>query len=264
MKKRIKVVQRFLQDKGLYAGAIDGIAGPVTMEGLARVEGLNRQWSKNRRLTGFIQITAKEHDIETGPVDGLWGPRTDAAFEQLSHLVEHGKLQETWRPDEIVVSNPHGWPLQHSREFQEYFGERGSLLKTIDLPYEMKLAWRLSTKVRRTTCHEKISESLLRILQKVKEIYGEEDIKRLRLDHFGGCYNDRKIRNGSLWSMHAWGIALDFDPNRNKLNWGRDRARFSHPDYDEWWNCWEEEGWISLGRKRNFDWMHVQAARLPE
>ena len=25
---------------------------------------------------------------------------------------------------------------------------------------------------------------------------------------------------------------------------------------------WEEEGWISLGRARDFDWMHVQAARL--
>jgi len=64
--------------------------------------------------------------------------------------------------------------------------------------------------------------------------------------------------------MHAWGVALDFDPNRNQLNWGRDRASFSHPDYDNWWKCWEEEGWISLGRKRNFDWMHIQAARLTE
>lgn len=28
------------------------------------------------------------------------------------------------------------------------------------------------------------------------------------------------------------------------------------------WKCWEEEGWVSLGRQRNYDRMHVQAAKL--
>ncbi len=264
MKKRIKLVQKFLQDKGLYSGAIDGIAGPVTMAGLARVKGLNRRWPKTRQLTGFIQVIAKEQGIDAGPVDGLWGPMTEGAFEQLDYLARYGKVQPGWRPDEIVVPNPHKWPLQHSREFQHYFGERGTALTMIDLPYEMKLSWDLRQRVRRMTCHEKVSGSLVRVLQKVRDVYGDDEISRLRLNHFGGCYNDRKVRNGGLWSMHAWGIALDFDPGHNRLNWGRDKAAFAHPDYDEWWKCWEEEGWISLGRKRNFDWMHIQAARLPE
>jgi hypothetical protein len=264
MQKRIKIVQKFLKDKGLYSGTVDGIAGPVTMAGLARVEGLNPLWPRTRQLTGFIQITAKELGIDPGPVDGFWGPQTEAAFNQLVFLEKHGRLQPSWRPEEITVPNPNRWPLQHSREFQEYFGERGTRQTTIDLPYEMKLSWRLSTRVRKTTCHVNIAGSLVRVLQNVKDIYGNGEISRLRLDHFGGCFNDRKVRNGTLWSMHAWGIALDFDPDHNKLNWGRDRASFSHPDYDEWWKCWEEEGWISLGRKRNFDWMHIQAARLPE
>lgn len=51
-------------------------------------------------------------------------------------------------------------------------------------------------------------------------------------------------------------------PDRNQLKMGRDRAVFARPDYDVWWRCWEEEGWTSLGRTRNYDWMHVQAARL--
>ena len=87
------------------------------------------------------------------------------------------------------------------------------------------------------------------------------DIK-LRLDRWGGCLNVRKMRGGSSWSMHAWGIAIDFDPDRNQLKWGRDRAVFARPDYDAWWRCWEDEGWTSLGRTKNYDWMHVQAARL--
>lgn len=62
--------------------------------------------------------------------------------------------------------------------------------------------------------------------------------------------------------LHSWGIAIDYDPDRNQLQWGRDRAVFAGPDYDAWWQFWEEEGWTSLGRTRNFDWMHVQAAKL--
>lgn len=37
---------------------------------------------------------------------------------------------------------------------------------------------------------------------------------------------------------------------------------FCKPDYINWRECWEKEGWVSLGRQRNYDWMHVQAAKL--
>ncbi len=78
--------------------------------------------------------------------------------------------------------------------------------------------------------------SLGRIWQKVKEVYGERDIKRLGLNQFGGCFNNRKMRQG--------------------------QATFARTEYDEWWNIGEEEGWVSLGRTIYFDWMHVQAARI--
>jgi hypothetical protein len=55
---------------------------------------------------------------------------------------------------------------------------------------------------------------------------------------------------------------LDFDPSRNKLKWGRDKANLARPEYDAWWEAWETEGWLSLGRERNFDWMHIQAVKL--
>ena len=72
----------------------------------------------------------------------------------------------------------------------------------------------------------------------------------------------RKMRGGSSYSMHSWGIAIDFDPERNQLKWGKDRARLAQPDAVEFWRCWEAEGWVALGRARDYDWMHVQAARL--
>ncbi len=264
MIKRIKLVQQILKEKGLYDGAIDGIAGPKTMRGLSRIEGVDPDLPKTRQITKFIQIDATERGIGIGPIDGLWGPQTNAGFLELEHRIEHGEPQPPWRPEEIEVPNPNRWPVQRTQEFNRFFGEKGENLKLIDFPYEMKLAWDLRTRTRRTRCHKKVADSVQRILHKVKDIYGEENISKLHLDHFGGCYNERAIRNGSAWSMHSWGIALDFDPSRNQLNWGRDRAYLAHPDYNEWWKCWEEEGWISLGRKRNFDWMHIQAARLPE
>ena len=70
------------------------------------------------------------------------------------------------------------------------------------------------------------------------------------------------MRGGSQWSMHSWGIAIDFDPDRNQMQWGRDKARLAKPDLETFWRIWEEEGAVSLGRTRNFDWMHVQFSRL--
>lgn len=264
MKRRVRIVQQILQEKGFYNGAIDGIAGPVTMHGLAQIEGIDSRLPKTRQVTTFIQMEANERGINAGPVDGLWGPQTNAAFDELTYLVENGVRQPHWRPDEMTVPNPNGWPVQYSPAFYEFYGDRDSQLTMLNFPYEMRLSWDLRQKCRRTQCHERVADSLGRVLQNVKEIYGEENIKKLHLDHFSGCFNKRLMRNGTSWSMHSWGIALDFDHKRNALRWGRERAAFAHPDYYDWWKCWEEEGWISLGRKRNFDWMHVQAARLPE
>lgn len=103
---------------------------------------------------------------------------------------------------------------------------------------------------------------LQRVLSRVLNHYGMEEIQGLRLDLWGGCLNVRKMRGGTRYSLHSWGIAVDDDPERNRLKWGRDRAHFARPDYDAWWRFWEDEGWVSLGRHRNFDWMHVQAAKL--
>jgi hypothetical protein len=93
--------------------------------------------------------------------------------------------------------------------------------------------------------------------------YGPAGVRELRLDLYGGCFSPRKKRGGTSWSTHAWAVALDFDPERNRMPWGRDRAAFAHPEYDPWWALWESEGWVSLGRTADFDWMHVQAVRRP-
>jgi hypothetical protein len=70
------------------------------------------------------------------------------------------------------------------------------------------------------------------------------------------------MRGSSRMSTHAWAIAIDWDPDNNQLQWGRDRATLARPEYRDWWEIWEREGWLSLGRVKNYDWMHIQAAKL--
>lgn len=263
MTNRLKTAQQILREKGFYQGNIDGIFGPMSEAAIARVTEIPPHLPRTRRVTMLIQLSATEKGMDAGPIDGLWGPRTEGVYHELQYFFRYGKRMPPWRPEELIVRNPNNWPVQHSPEFLEFYGPKGSGCANLDLPYELKLSWELRTKVRRVYCHRKIHESLSRVLQNVLDTYGHAEIQRLKLDVFGGCYSDRRIRNGTAWSMHAWGIALDFDPTRNQLNWGRDRAAFAHPDYYDWWKCWEDEGWLSLGRARNYDWMHVQAARLP-
>ena len=164
--------------------------------------------------------------------------------------------------EELDPHRPHPWPRQTQEEVRAFFGNVGTHQTMLDLPYTHRLAWDKNVLINRYSCHEKVHDSLNRILTRVHEHYGEERIIELRLDLFGGCFNKRKKKGGSTWSMHAWGVAVDYDPENNQFRWGWDRASFARPEYDAWWKIWEEEGWTGLGRSRNYDWMHIQAPHL--
>jgi hypothetical protein len=161
-----------------------------------------------------------------------------------------------------MLANPNVWPLEREVELIAFYGKPGTNLVMLDLPYPLHLSWDLRSVVTRTQCNAKVKDSLERVLGQVLAHYGIQRIGSLRLDLFGGGFNLRKKRGSTNMSTHAWGIAFDFDPDHNQLKWTRDRASFARPEYDAWWRCWEDEGWVSLGRAKNFDWMHVQAARV--
>lgn len=152
------------------------------------------------------------------------------------------------------------WPRQ--ADVPKFYGARGGNQSLLELPYAMRIAWDLRKTVKRISVHRKVHDSAARAFARIADTYSAPERKALGLDLFGGCLNVRKMRGGSAWSMHSWGIAIDFDPARNQLNWGSDKARLADPDAEPFWQAWEDEGWLSLGRARNRDFMHVQAARL--
>ena len=263
-KRIIKQTQIWLEQQDYNPGFADGIMGPRTKNALNSVPDLPLDWPDRKKLVGFIQLTAQKNGIDAGPVDGLWGPRTQFAFDEMVRRASRlGRSRELRRPEELIPLNPNSWPSQQTdQQLIEYYGEPGENQVRIQLPYPHKLAWDTSTIVKSFMCHSKVHDSLSRVLTKVTEVYSMDDIQNLRLNLWGGCLNVRKMRGGSRYSMHSWGIAVDYDPVRNPLHWGFDRASFAKRDYDDWWKIWEQEGWVSLGRQRNFDWMHIQAARL--
>lgn len=261
MKRIIRFVQKELKNRKEYHGPIDGLMGPKTRKAFTRYTALSPSWSDKENLIGFIQQWAKDECIEVGKIDGKWGPMTEYAYGELKSLIKDGHEIRLWQDIVPLSVNPYDWPDEKQSELISHYGQPGTNLVYLEFPYPHKLAWGEGARVSRTQCHKKVKDSYERILKKVLAHYGIDQIRKLHLDKFGGCYNKRKIRGGSRWSTHAWGIAADYDPGRNKLKWNMEKASFAHPNYDYWWKCWEEEGWYSLGRQKNYDWMHVQAAR---
>ncbi|MGE4245496.1 MAG: peptidoglycan-binding protein [Parvibaculaceae bacterium] len=222
-----------------------------------------------------IQKRLRALGFNPGPLDGRRGKSTKAAikaFQVANGLASDGIAGPNTRAALFPVKRPKGeapaggyriastWPRQ--RDCTDFYGAIGTRQVQIEVPYEMRLAWDQSVIVRKMSLHEKVAPSALHVLEGVGKAYSAKERKDIGLDLFGGSFNVRRMRGGSAWSMHSWGIAIDFDPERNQLRWGRDKARLAEPDAEPFWLAWEEEGWLSLGRARNYDWMHVQAARL--
>jgi hypothetical protein len=225
-----------------------------------------------------IQRRLAELGIDPGPIDGRMGPKTKAAiraFQRLHGLTADGIAgprtqaalwptpipeRDSDPPDPVPAQSKPVWPRQ--QDVASFFGAPGKRQVMLELPFPMRLAWDKRQPIKRFSIHELVHDSAARAFARIAEEYDEAQRQALGIDLFGGCLNVRPMRGGTRLSMHAWGIAIDFDPARNQLRWGRDKARLALPDANRLWQIWEAEGWVSLGRTRNFDYQHVQAARL--
>lgn len=149
-----------------------------------------------------------------------------------------------------------------TKEATERFGKanktgKGYLVR-IDLPYPMRLAWDTNKKVNSITCHRLISDRLLNVFNDLLYHYGYDRIVELGIDLYGGCFNYRVMRGGKSLSKHSWGIAIDLDPMRNLLHETKRTARFARPEYKKMIDIFYENGFISYGIEKNYDFMHFE------
>lgn len=219
----------------------DGIPGPQTALQLAKTLNIpQHDWKSIQIALGCA-------------ADGIPGENTAQAVARALSI-----------PEEKIKENA-PWPTQEEvRSNTSIFGAPGDKvpLVSVPLPFALKLSWDTSSKVTKISCHKLIAAPIRRIFEEAFSYYGEARIRQLGLDLYGGCFNDRKIIGGASKSMHSWGIAIDLDPDHNGLNTHSPDARFSAKEYIPFWEIVENEGGISLGRERDYDWMHFQFARL--
>ena len=267
----VKLIQNYLKNRNLYSGNIDGKRGSKTDHAVSTALSMDVSklpetwltWSARRKAIAYLQLICHENEIDAGTIDGLYGPQTETASDSLKILTRTGLLPRGFGDITPIRENPHNFPIETYESLTEYYGKpcEAPIVK-VRCPWLLRLDWELANTTQTISIHETLSESLSKVLETAYEIYGDDGIKKHGLDRYGGSFNCRKKRgSSSAWSTHAWGISIDWCPSKNKLKWDCDKSSLAHPELDPWWDVWEKEGWLSLGRSENRDWMHVQAAK---
>lgn len=231
MLKSVREYQARLAELGFYAGAIDGIAGDGTKGAL-------------KRFQSHVGIE----------VDGRYGPQTEGELFE-----ENPDRCGAYGPCVVPPERRIKWP--HEDNVEKFFGAKGSNQVRIHIPWDCVFDWAPYDRVSGTSVHKLVAEPAQRALAKIRDTYSLAEIRDLGLDKFGGSLNVRlMVGSRTRWSLHSWGIALDWNPARNGYKTKRPVARLSHADAVPFWQAWEAEGAMSLGRELNYDWMHVQFA----
>lgn len=266
-KQIIAFVQWILNKDGYDAGKIDGVMGNRTRNALSEWESNvpdvfadtmydAQDWPEERKLVAIAQRLLQIQPIEVGDIDGYVGQLTEYAIETYIELQLGNTKVLSWR-DEIDPPNE-----RNQSEMFEFFGEPGTNHATLSLPFPMRIAWNTSQRINRFAINQKCLPSAERIFATIADEFDMDQLQYMGADLFGGCYNNRKVRGGSKLSTHAFACAIDLDPSRNQLKWGRDRAFFAKPECKRFVDIWYDHGWINLGVEKNFDWMHFSYTRL--
>ena len=72
---------------------------------------------------------------------------------------------------------------------------------------------------------------------------------------FDGCFNIRKARGTSIWSLHSWGVAIDINAFENQMfTNGKMSNKFV--------SCWKNAGFDWGGVWTRKDGMHFQLSKI--
>ena len=292
-KSGAKALQSKLKELGLLDDIVDGVLGDKSKRACA--DYLNsmeasgelpdpaanwKAWDQERQVVACFQLIILQDGIEVGPVDGYYGSVTRVGADKFIQRYRNLSVVD-FSEIEIVEANPHNFPKEGSSEFYDRFGKVildggnkpncspvSSRMVNVQCPWKLRFTWDLDSSRSYFRVHREVAPSLKAIVENIWGHYGADGVKEFRLDYFGGDNNCRFKRGTTAKthknvSTHAYGIAIDFNDPQNGLNtstYSENPPSLAHPDLAKFWQFWEAEGWYSLGRHENRDWMHVQAA----
>lgn len=181
------------------------------------------------------QIMDIQSRVGTEP-DGWWGPKSIKACKQYLRSL-------------APKDNP--FPKPDFKSMVAYYGHPGDTSKLVNIPVRGLGVEYDGQSVKSIRCHEKVADSLLKILHEIS-ISPHASI----LKDYAGVYNFRNMRGGNSWSKHAWGVAIDLSPQKNGL-WTHWPTKATMPlDVME---IFAQQGWTAAGAFWGRDAMHMEA-----
>jgi hypothetical protein len=185
------------------------------------------------------EIQAIQRKIGTVP-DGIFGPKSREACKAYLRG---------------LMPKPNPWPSPDDASMIRFYGAPGDEKNLVSLNVAGLGIKYSGQPVSRIRCHDKVVDSLLRVLTEISKGPGA-----WVLGQYAGCYNDRAMRGGHRKSKHAWGVAIDLAPGTNGLrtSWPQDATMPF-----EVLEAFAREGWQSAAGwwTNGHDAMHHEATK---
>lgn len=119
----------------------------------------------------------------------------------------------------------------------------------VTLPFPMVASWNKNIIISRVQIHKLVAPSLLDALTEILEYKGLKYLQKNKFDRTGGTYCWRPMTSGRALSTHAFGIAIDINPDLGPYN----VKEHKQPQFII--DAFEKRGWLNLVHDR----MHFQA-----
>jgi hypothetical protein len=264
-KEILEVFKNYIyeKDNSVYINNIKTfLDAEVYLKKLIKLNNLHLAKVDNFRENCYVQAIALEKGIKIGRIDGIYGDLTDNA---IKCLIEGFDIASFVRPDEedtlsVIKTTNVKWPKY--KDIRQFYGAEGSNQVRLTTAYPLILDWSPNVIIKSFSCHKLVHDTFGELFEKTLDVYGQYAVNKLGLNRFGGCLNVRPMKGSSNMSVHSWGVAIDLYPSMNQLHWKSDKALFAKKEYDDFWQIVSKLGLTSLGKQRNFDWMHIQAVDL--
>lgn len=108
------------------------------------------------------------------------------------------------------------WPHDDTASKLKFFGKPGTNLISITPPFQMYYDGHALKSI---TVNKMIATALLLVFTEILDKCGhnQKKVDATGASAYGGCYNNRSIRGSTNISNHAFGAAIDIDPQHLPL-----------------------------------------------